>query len=337
MMAGAEAGDPVLAKDSFVITVFAPSGIGEVTPGTDIASAILAATDADPLGPLRDGDIVVVTSKIISKAQGRIEPASRRTELITSETRRTVACRGDTRIVRTHDGLTIAAAGIDSSNLSAESILRLPHDPDGSAAALRKRLETAIDLRLGVIISDTAGRPWRIGQTDHAIGVSGVRALADYAGARDAYGNELKVTVIAVADELAAAGDLVKGKLRGRPVAVIRGLGHLVGQAESAASELLRDPVKDMFGFGSQEAVLAAALTATGQRHRYEEFVALDPAERTSRLLAGTSLGQEAADLVRAIMSVDLETADAQQVEIDSPVPASISRSIPDGESQKRR
>jgi coenzyme F420-0:L-glutamate ligase / coenzyme F420-1:gamma-L-glutamate ligase len=322
MMTGAGANDPVLAQDSSVITIFAPGGIGEVTPGADIATAILAAMDADPLGPLCDGDIVVVTSKIISKAQGRIEPASRRTELITSETRRTVARRGETRIVRTRDGLTIAAAGIDSSNLSAESVLRLPHNPDGSAAALRERLETATNLQLGVIISDTAGRPWRIGQTDHAIGVSGVRALADYAGARDAYGNELQVTVMAVADELAAAADLVKGKLRGRPVAVIRGLGQLVGRAESAARELLRDPVKDMFGFGSQEAVLAAALVVTGQRHRYEELVALDPAERTSRLLAGTPLGHQAADLLRAIMSVDLESADAQQLEIDSPLPA---------------
>ena len=214
-MAGAGADDPVLAQESSVITIFGPGGIGEVTADVDLATAILAATDAHPLGPLRDGDIVVVTSKIISKAQGRIEPASRRTELITSETSRTVARRGETRIVRTHDGLTIAAAGIDTSNLSAESILLLPLDPDGSAAALRERLEIATNLRLGVIISDTAGRPWRIGQTDHAIGVSGVRVLEDYAGARDAYGNELQVTVIAVADELAAAADLVKGKLRG--------------------------------------------------------------------------------------------------------------------------
>ncbi len=320
-MAGTGADDPVLAQESSVITIFAPGGIGEVTADVDLPTAILAATDADPLGPLRDGDIIVVTSKIISKAQGRVEPASRRTELITSETSRTVARRGDTRIVRTHNGLTIAAAGIDTSNLSAESILLLPRDPDGSAAALREQLEIATNLRLGVIISDTAGRPWRIGQTDHAIGVSGVKVLEDYAGARDAYGNELQVTVMAVADELAAAADLVKGKLRGRPVAVIRGLGQLLGRGESAARELLRDTAKDMFGFGSQEAVLAAALVATGQRHRYEELVALDRSERTSRLLAGTTLGREAADLMRAIMSVDLLTDDPQRIEIDSPLP----------------
>src|SRR5687768_9178799 len=212
MITGAGADDPTRARESSVIMIFAPAGIGEVSAGTDRATAILAAVDADPLGPLRDGDVVVVTSKLVSKAEGRIEPASRRTELITSHTKRTVARRGETRIVRTPHGLTIAAAGIDRSNLSPEFILLLPRDPDASAAALRERLTAATGLRLGVIISDTAGRPWRIGQTDHAIGVSGVRALADYAGVRDGYGNELQVTVMAVADELAAAGDLVKGK-----------------------------------------------------------------------------------------------------------------------------
>ena len=211
MIAGAGADDPMLTRDSSVIMIFAPGGIGEVAAGTDLATEILAAVDADPLGPLCDDDIVVVTSKIISKAEGRVELASRRDEMIISATKRTVARRGETRIVRTRDGLTIAAAGIDRSNLSPEFILLLPRDPDGSAAALHERLTAATGLRLGVIISDTAGRPWRIGQTDHAIGVSGVRALADYAGVRDGYGNELQVTVMAVADELAAAADLVKG------------------------------------------------------------------------------------------------------------------------------
>jgi coenzyme F420-0:L-glutamate ligase/coenzyme F420-1:gamma-L-glutamate ligase len=321
MIAGAGADNPTLAGDSSVIMIFAPAGIGEIVAGTDLATAIVAAMDADPLGPLRDDDIVVVTSKIISKAEGRIEPASRRIELITSQTQRTVARRGETRIVRTHDGLTIAAAGIDRSNLSPEFILLLPRDPDGSAAALRERLAAVTGLRLGVIISDTAGRPWRTGQTDHAIGVSGVRAIADYAGARDGYGNELQVTAMAVADELAAAADLVKGKLHGRPIAVVRGLGQLLAQGESSARELLRDPAMDMFGFGSQEAVLAAALAATGQHHRYEELVALDQTERTSRLLAGTTLGREATDLLRAMMSVDLLTDDPQRIEIDSPLP----------------
>jgi coenzyme F420-0:L-glutamate ligase len=301
-----------------VITIFAPAGIGEVTPSTDLAEVILPAINADPAGPLRDDDIVVVTSKIISKAEGRIEPATRRTEMITLEARRTVARRGETRIVRTRAGLTIAAAGIDNSNLATNSILLLPRDPDASAALLHQRLQAATGLRLGVIISDTAGRPWRLGQTDHAIGISGVRAVEDYIGARDAYGNELQVTAMAVADEIAAAADLVKGKLRGRPVAVVRGLGQLLSETDSGARDLIRDSADDMFGYGSREAVLAAALAATGQLHRYEELVALESAERTSRLLAEAKLSPTAADLLRAIMSVDLLTDGPQQVEIDS-------------------
>ncbi|HVD82400.1 MAG TPA: coenzyme F420-0:L-glutamate ligase [Propionibacteriaceae bacterium] len=310
--------DPVPTPEPSAIRIFAPAGIGEVVAGTDLATAIVTAAAADSLGPLRDGDIVVVTSKIISKAEGRIQPASQRAELITSESRRTVARRGDTRIVRTHGGLTMAAAGVDASNVSAESILLLPHDPDASAAGLRAQLVAATGLGLGVIISDTAGRPWRMGQTDYAIGVSGVQVVQNYVGARDTYGNELQVTAMAVADELAAAADLVKGKLRGRPVAVVRGLGGLVSGTDSSARELLRDPGKDMFSFGSQEAVLAAALAATGQQDRYEELVALDGAERTSRLLAGAILGKDAEELLRAIMSVDLTSA--QGFELDSPL-----------------
>jgi coenzyme F420-0:L-glutamate ligase/coenzyme F420-1:gamma-L-glutamate ligase len=310
--------DSAPTQGTSMINIFALAGIGEVVAGTDLATAILTAAEADPRGPLQDGDIVVITSKIISKAEGRIEPASQRAELITSESRRTVARRGETRIVRTHGGLTIAAAGVDTSNVSAESILLLPRDPDASAAALREQLVAATGVQLGVIISDTAGRPWRTGQTDHAIGISGVQVLQDYVGAKDAYDNELQVTVMAVADELAAAADLVKGKLCGRPVAVVRGLGSLVSEADSSARELLRDPAKDIFSFGSHEAVLAATLVASGQQDRYEELVALERPEQTSRLLAGTRLGTEAQDLLRAIMSVDL--TNTQGFELDSPL-----------------
>jgi coenzyme F420-0:L-glutamate ligase/coenzyme F420-1:gamma-L-glutamate ligase len=322
MISSFEADQPASASahDPSVIMIFAPAGIGEVMPGTDLGAVILAAIEADPRGPLRDGDVVVVTSKIISKAEGRVEQGLRRAELISSETRRTVARRGESRIVRTYGGLTVAAAGIDRSNVPAESILLLPHDPDASAAELHEQLVAATGRRLGVVVTDTAGRPWRVGQTDHAIGICGVRALDNYAGRSDAYGNELQVTAMAVADELAAAADLVKGKLRGRPVAVVRGLDQLVAETDSSARELLREEAKDMFSFGSQEAVLAAALAATGQQHRYEELVALDANERRAQLLAGTSLGPEAAALVRTIMSVDLVTGGTQQFEIDSPV-----------------
>jgi coenzyme F420-0:L-glutamate ligase/coenzyme F420-1:gamma-L-glutamate ligase len=318
MISRLTADDSAPTQGTSMINIFALAGIGEVVAGTDLATAILIAAEADPRGPLQDGDVVVITSKIISKAEGRIEPASQRAELITSESRRTVARRGETRIVRTHGGLTIAAAGVDTSNVSAESILLLPRDPDASAAALREQLVAATGVQLGVIISDTAGRPWRTGQTDHAIGISGVQVLQDYVGAKDAYDNELQVSVMAVADELAAAADLVKGKLCGRPVAVVRGLGSLVSEADSSARELLRDPAKDIFSFGSHEAVLAAALVASGQQDRYEELVALERPEQTSRLLAGTRLGTEAQDLLRAIMSVDL--TNTQGFELDSPL-----------------
>jgi coenzyme F420-0:L-glutamate ligase / coenzyme F420-1:gamma-L-glutamate ligase len=318
MISPSGADQPASAHDPSAITIFAPAGIGEVMPGADLGAVILAAIEADPRGPLQDGDIVVVTSKIISKAEGRVEDGSRRAELISSATRRTVARRGETRIIRTHGGLTIAAAGIDRSNVSAESILLLPRDADASAAELHQRLVAATGRRLGVVVSDTAGRPWRMGQTDHAIGICGVRALDNYAGRWDAYGNELQITAMAVADELAAAADLVKGKLHGRPVAVVRGLEQLVAETDSSSRELLRDETKDMFSFGSQEAVLAAALAATGQQHRYEELLALDASERTAQLLAGTSLGPEAAALLRTIMSVDLVTGGTQQFEIDS-------------------
>ena len=209
-----------------MICIFAPAGIGEIAFGTDLVAEIVAAVAADPSGPLQDGDIVVLTSKVVSKAEGRYLPAHRRDAAIDDESRGTVARRGPTRILRTRHGLTLAAAGVDTSNVASDSILLLPVDPDASAERLRSGLEERTGTRLGVVISDTAGRPWRIGQTDQAIGASGVRVIERYEGRRDGYGNELQVTAIAIADELAGAADLVKAKLLGRPVAVVRGLGH---------------------------------------------------------------------------------------------------------------
>jgi coenzyme F420-0:L-glutamate ligase/coenzyme F420-1:gamma-L-glutamate ligase len=172
---------------------------------------------------------VVVTSKIISKAEGRYADASDREHAITAETAAVVAQRGPMRIVRTRTGLTLAAAGVDTSNVEPGRILLLPVDPDASAERLAAGLSAAVGGDVGVVVSDTAGRPWRLGQTDHAIGAARVQVLAAYAGQVDGYGNELAVTTMALADELAAAADLVKGKLAGRPVAVLRGLPDLVG------------------------------------------------------------------------------------------------------------
>lgn len=288
-----------------MITIFAPEGIGEVTAGAELGELIVAAVAADPAGPLRDGDVVVVTSKIVSKAEGRTRPVGDRDAAIRAETRATVARRGNTVVARTATGLTIAAAGVDTSNVDPGAVLLLPVDPDASAARLRDALAEAGGGRLAVVVSDTAGRPWRVGQTDHAIGAAGLRVLERYAGRQDAYGNDLQVTAMAVADEIAGAADLAKGKLAGRPVAVLRGVGHLVqltGRPDGRASDLIRPPEQDMFGYGSREAVLAAALAATGQADRYEELVALEGPALIAAVLAGAELTSDAAALLARLL-----------------------------------
>ena len=292
-----------------MIEVFAPSGIGEVVAGADVAALVLDAVAADPSGPLRAGDVVVVTSKVVSKADGLVRPASERADLVAAQTVATVARRGPTAIVRTPQGLTLAAAGVDNSNVAPGTVLLLPTDPDASAAVLHRELTARTGLPLGVVVSDTAGRAWRTGQTDQAIGAAGLRVLERYAGRRDGYGNDLQVTARAVADEIAGAADLVKGKLAGRPVAVVRGLADLVqppGGPDGRAADLVRPTGEDLFVRGSRESVLLAALTATGQRGRYEELVGLDEPERTEALLAGSGLGAEGVALVRDLLAADL-------------------------------
>lgn len=292
-----------------MIEVFAPGGIGEVVAGTDVAALVLDAVAADPSGPLRAGDVVVVTSKILSKADGLVRPAGERARLIAAQTVATVARRGPTAIVRTPQGLTLAAAGVDGSNVAPGTVLLLPADPDASAAALHRELAARTGLALAVVVSDTAGRAWRTGQTDQAIGAAGLRVLERYAGRRDGYGNDLQVTARAVADEIAGAADLVKAKLAGRPVAVVRGLADLVQPLDAPdgrAADLIRPRGEDLFARGSRESVLLAALAATGQRDRYEELVGLDEPERTETLLAGSGLGAEGAALLRRLLAADL-------------------------------
>lgn len=287
------------------VTVFAPDGIGEVGLGTDLATEVLTAVAADPLGPLRSGDVVVVTSKVLSKADGLVRTATDREAAITEQTASTVARRGATRIVRTRAGLTVAAAGVDNSNVAPGTVLVLPDDPDARAAALHAELTRRTGLPLAVVVSDTAGRAWRVGQTDHAIGAAGLKVLERYAGRQDAYGNDLQVTAMAVADEIAGAADLAKGKLAGRPVAVVRGLGHLVqpsGHPDGRAADLIRPLEQDMFRHGSREAVLAAVLAATGQAGRYEELVALEGEALTSAVLDGAELSTDAAALLAAVL-----------------------------------
>jgi coenzyme F420-0:L-glutamate ligase/coenzyme F420-1:gamma-L-glutamate ligase len=234
--------------------VWAVAGIPEVQRGDDLAKLIAAAEPG-----LLDGDVLLVTSKIVSKAEGRVVEAADREAAIDAETVRVVARRGSLRIVENRQGLVMAAAGVDASNTPAGTVLLLPEDPDASARAIRDGLRADLGVDVGVVVTDTFGRPWRSGLTDVAIGAAGVRVLDDLRGGTDAYGNPLNATVVATADELAAAGDLVKGKATGRPVAVLRGLPHLVtGEPAEGARALVRDARDDMFRLGTSEAVREA-------------------------------------------------------------------------------
>ncbi|WP_300682140.1 coenzyme F420-0:L-glutamate ligase [Nocardioides sp.] len=242
-----------------MLTVWAPAGVGEIAAGDDLAATLLAAVAADG-GALREGDIVVITSKVVSKAEG-LQRHATRDEALPGQTRRIVARRGPTRIVRNLLGLTMAAAGIDASNVEAGTILVLPTDPDATARAVRAALQAATGLTLGVIITDTAGRAWRDGQTDIAIGAAGLTVLESFAGVEDAYGNPLVVTAPAVADELASAAELGQGKLGARPFAVISGRADLVLPADqdgTGAGALIRAEGSDLFGYGAREAVVRA-------------------------------------------------------------------------------
>jgi coenzyme F420-0:L-glutamate ligase/coenzyme F420-1:gamma-L-glutamate ligase len=236
------------------LTCLPVDGIDEVVEGDDLA-ALLARAVA-----LRDGDILVITSKVVSKAEGRVV-VGKREEALARETDRTVAVRGRTAIVRTHHGLVMAAAGIDASNTGPDTVVLLPQDPDGSARRLREAVARDSGRNVAVLVTDTAGRAWRTGQTDIAVGAAGLLPLHDYAGLTDPDGNELAVTAPAVADELAAAADLVKRKLDRRPAAVVRGLADLVlapGAHGPGAAALVRPESQDMFGLGAREAVLEA-------------------------------------------------------------------------------
>ena len=211
--------------------------------------SLIVRSDAGPA----DGDVVVVTSKIVSKAQGRLVRGTR-TDHLDAESARVVAQRGDTTIVETHHGLVLAAAGIDASNVPAGMVALLPTDPDRAAADIRRVAAPLFGVDVAVIISDTMGRPWRDGVVDTAIGAAGIEVLWDLRGEHDPAGHLLEATVIAIADELASAADLVKAKLASSPVAVIRGFPFTRSESDLGARPLIRPAADDMFRLGTREA-----------------------------------------------------------------------------------
>jgi coenzyme F420-0:L-glutamate ligase/coenzyme F420-1:gamma-L-glutamate ligase len=236
------------------------AGLPEFAPGDDLAAAV---AEAAPW--LADGDVVVVTSKVVSKVEGRlvhVPPGADRERMrlkaVEDEAVRVVARRGPLAIVQTRQGWVVAAAGIDASNVGQDALVLLPEDGDASARALRARLGELLGVDVAVVVSDTFGRTWREGLTDVAVGAAGIAALIDHRGAVDSFGNRLETTRTAVVDELASAADLVKGKLGGVPVAVIRGLTVERHASDSAGGDqgtrpLVRLPADDLFPYGARD------------------------------------------------------------------------------------
>jgi coenzyme F420-0:L-glutamate ligase / coenzyme F420-1:gamma-L-glutamate ligase len=226
-------------------------GIGEITPGMQIGDVIVEVCAEEPNGPLRDNDVLVVTQKIISKAENRLveidadDPVSHK-KLVEDEAVRIVRRRGDLIITETKHGFVCANSGIDLSNVERGYAALLPLDSDRSARRIRDIVKAKLGVNVGVIISDTFGRPWRKGLTDVAIGVAGIAAVVDLRGTEDALGRVMQVTEVCVADELASAAELVMGKSTGVPVAVVRGADPQWFR-DASMSEIVRPPSEDLF------------------------------------------------------------------------------------------
>ena len=297
-------------------------GMPEVCPGDDLAEVVVRALAANGIR-LADGDVLVVSSKIASKALGLTASAQDRSEAVLRQSRRVVAERdtplGVTRVVEAVAGPVMAAAGVDASNTgAADVVLLLPADPDEVARALRARIAQLLPgAEVGVILSDTAGRPWRVGQTDFALGAAGVHLVDDLRGAHDGDGRELSVTERCVGDEIAAAADLVKGKNAGVPVAHVRGLAPAAPPPAGTpgARSLVRTGPTDWFGSGRVEAVRASlgveAGTELARKVGIPSALPEPPATRIARARRVALLGVEGVSASTGPEGVVLQGEDA--------------------------
>ena len=233
------------------LEVWGVEGIGEIRPGDQLGEIIADACAGPPNGPLLDGDVLVVTQKVVSKAEGRLveidasDPLSHK-QLVEDEAARVVRRRGDLLITETKHGFICANSGVDLSNVERGYAALLPIDSDRSARRVRDIVRARLGCTVGVIVSDTFGRPWRKGLTDVAIGVAGIAGVVDLRGAPDALGRVMQVTEVAVADEIAGAAELVMGKSSGVPVGVVRGVERS-WLRDASVAELIRPPQEDLF------------------------------------------------------------------------------------------
>ncbi len=227
-------------------------GMPEIHAGDPLADVVVDALLTDTTTGIVDHDVVVVTQKVVSKAEGRLErvdpddPLSHK-PLVRAESVRILRQRGDLIVAETEHGFVCANAGVDLSNVDEGWAALLPRDSDRSARRIRDRIRTRTGSRVGVVVSDTFGRPWRRGVTDVAIGCAGIRPILDLRGSSDALGRELQVTEVALVDEISAAADLVMGKARGVPVAIVRGLDPSWFAEGSVRTDVVRHPDEDLF------------------------------------------------------------------------------------------